>query len=87
MSDLDLMVRDGERTASDFEARGFDPETAEAMAEVVRRAGGEPEPGSDSDAFAREYRRGVESVDLRNTIAEDGGDDDALFDIVSRFGI
>jgi hypothetical protein len=38
MSDLDLMVRDGERTAADFEARGIDPARASAMAEVVARA-------------------------------------------------
>lgn len=38
MSDLDLMVREGDRTAADFEARGIDPARASAMAEVVARA-------------------------------------------------
>ena len=38
MSDLDLMVRDGERTAEDFEARGVSPERASAMAELVARS-------------------------------------------------
>ncbi len=71
MSDLDLMVREGERTAADFEARGFDPETAEAMASIVARVTDEPEPGTTREAFAAEFRQGVESVDLRNTIAED----------------
>lgn len=37
MSDLDLMVREGARTADDFEARGIAPERASAMAEVVAR--------------------------------------------------
>jgi len=36
MSDLDLMVREGDRTAEDFEARGFDRERAEAMAAIVK---------------------------------------------------
>ena len=35
MSDLDLMVRDGERTAEDFIGRGFDARTARAMADLV----------------------------------------------------
>ena len=35
MSDLDLMVREGERTAEDFIKRGIDARTARAMAEVV----------------------------------------------------
>ena len=35
MSDLDLMVQDGERTVEDFIARGIDPERAKAMAALV----------------------------------------------------
>lgn len=42
MSDLDLMVREGERTAEDFIGRGFDARTARAMAEVVAAANVEP---------------------------------------------
>ena len=37
MSDLDLMVREGDRTAEDFEARGIDRERAEAMAELASK--------------------------------------------------
>ena len=44
MSDLDLMVREGERTAEDFIARGFDARTARAMADVVKAADVTPEP-------------------------------------------
>jgi isoaspartyl peptidase/L-asparaginase-like protein (Ntn-hydrolase superfamily) len=44
MSDLDLMVQDGERTAEDFIARGFDARTARAMAAVVEAADVDPEP-------------------------------------------
>jgi hypothetical protein len=47
MSDLDLMVRDGERTAEDFLARGFDARTARAMAAVVE-ASNLPDPEPDS---------------------------------------
>ncbi len=39
MSDLDLMVQDGARTAEDFEDRGFGPERARAMAQVVANSG------------------------------------------------
>jgi hypothetical protein len=46
MSDLDLMVQDGERTAEDFIARGFDARTARAMAAVVE-ASNVPEPEPD----------------------------------------
>jgi hypothetical protein len=35
MSDLDLMVRDGCKTALDFIRRGYDARTARAMAEFV----------------------------------------------------
>lgn len=42
MSDLDLMVRDGERTAEDFIGRGFDARTARAMADVVKASNVEP---------------------------------------------
>ncbi len=49
MSDLDLMVRDGERTAEDFIARGIDARTARAMADVVKASNvPEPEPEPDS---------------------------------------
>jgi hypothetical protein len=45
MSDLDLMVREGERTAEDFIGRGFDARTARAMAAVVEASNlPEPEP-------------------------------------------
>ena len=37
MSDLDLMVREGDRTAEDFEARGIEPKRAEAMADLVAK--------------------------------------------------
>jgi hypothetical protein len=36
MSDLDLMIREGERTAEDFIKRGVDARTARAMEEVVK---------------------------------------------------
>jgi hypothetical protein len=42
MSDLDLMVREGDRTAEDFIARGIDARTARAMAEVVKASNVEP---------------------------------------------
>ena len=35
MSDLDIMVREGDRTVEDFMARGFSREMSEAMAEIV----------------------------------------------------
>lgn len=70
MSDLDLMVREGERTAEDFEARGFDPETAEAMADIVARLTDEPEPGTTREDFYADFRQGVETVDLRDTSPE-----------------
>jgi hypothetical protein len=38
MSEIDIMRQEGAREAEDFEAFGYDPETAEAMAEVVQRA-------------------------------------------------
>jgi hypothetical protein len=38
MSDIDIMRQEGAREAGDFEAFGYDRETAEAMAEVVQRA-------------------------------------------------
>ena len=37
MSTIDIMVQEGDREAGDFEARGYNPETAEAMAEIVQR--------------------------------------------------
>lgn len=43
MSDLDLMVREGERTATDFINRGIDNRTARAMAAVVDASNVEPE--------------------------------------------
>lgn len=42
MSDLDLMVREGERTSGDFIKRGFDARTARAMAAVVEASNVEP---------------------------------------------
>lgn len=53
MSDLDLMVREGERTAEDFIARGVDARTARAMADVVSASNlPDPEPeGSDMGGF------------------------------------
>jgi hypothetical protein len=47
MSDLDLMVREGERTAEDFIGRGFDARTARAMEAVVKASNvpdADPEP-------------------------------------------
>lgn len=45
MSDLDLMVREGDRTSEDFMARGIDARTARAMADVVEASNvDEPEP-------------------------------------------
>ncbi len=49
MSDLDLMVREGERTSTDFIRRGFDARTARAMACLARKCpcstpDEEPEP-------------------------------------------
>ena len=42
MSDLDLMVREGDRTAEDFIKRGIDARTARAMAAVVEASNVEP---------------------------------------------
>ena len=42
MSDLDLMVREGARTAGDFIKRGYDARTARAMAAVVEASNVEP---------------------------------------------
>jgi hypothetical protein len=42
MSDLDLMVREGDRTAEDFIKRGIDARTARAMADVVKASNVEP---------------------------------------------
>ena len=45
MSDLDLLVREGDRTAEDFIKRGIDARTARAMADVVKASNvPEPEP-------------------------------------------
>lgn len=44
MSDLDLMVRNGERTAEDFIKRGYDARTARAMAAVVEASNVEEPP-------------------------------------------
>lgn len=44
MSDLDLMVRNGERTAEDFMWWGYDARTARAMAAVVEASNVEEEP-------------------------------------------
>lgn len=38
MSEIDIMRQEGDREAGDFEARGYDTETAKAMAEIVQRA-------------------------------------------------
>ena len=43
MSDLDLMVRLGDRTAEDFMARGYDARTARAMEAVVKASNVEVE--------------------------------------------
>jgi len=64
MSDLDLMVREGERTAEDFIGRGFDARTARAMAEVVEALEPKPEPDGTyhkpSDRTGRGFRNGVD---------------------------
>lgn len=52
MSDLDLMVREGERTAEDFMGRGFDARTARAMADVVKASNVEPGEPDDDHFFA-----------------------------------
>jgi len=38
MSDIDLMHREGEKTAEDFEARGFSPEESVVMAGIIAEA-------------------------------------------------
>ncbi len=38
MSEIDIMRQEGDRTPEDFEARGYDRKTAEAMAEIVQKA-------------------------------------------------
>ncbi len=45
MSELDIMVREGDRTSEDFMARGFDARTARAMEDVVKASNvPDPEP-------------------------------------------
>ena len=55
MSDLDLLVRSGERTADDFEKRGFSKEDARAMASLVEA--GEDDILGDFDENGDAYER------------------------------
>ena len=55
MSDLDLLVRSGERTADDFEKRGFSKEDARAMASLVES--GEDDILGDFDENGDAYER------------------------------
>ncbi len=58
MSDLDLMVREGERTAEDFIRRGYDARTARAMADVVEASNNVvPEGKLSGDELANVWAR------------------------------
>ena len=56
MSDLDLMVREGERTSTDFIRRGFDARTARAMACLARKC---PCSTPDGVPFLRAKSAGI----------------------------
>ena len=70
MSDLDLMVREGERTAVDFIRRGYDARTARAMAAVVKASNLEPEEPAIGALL--EVHEAV--TDLRDLDGTDGDD-------------